>query len=437
MKFMCVQLPFVRAVRIAPLVALVVFAASCSSGGSSGRTSKRSDARQVLDAARDQAAGTSGEISGRLSLGTGPQTPLRGAWSGDLHKGRGTVNAQVAVAGVPTIPVEMRWIGGRLYANRAPLNDADRPKARNVSFLVRSDAEKPWIKIDLKNPYGEAFGRAFAPASLLAHLATRSSQFTVAKNEQLHGQKVTHLTSKGPVSLIGLWVPSQVDLWIDGQHRLARVALTAPQGTLSYDVSNYGTPVTVSAPPAAEIATSGNPNPHDLATRYATVKSGTANGVTWQLQRARASDGSDCWLWKATPAITQVIKDRNDGARCITPPSPTDDPADATQFVVVSDGSGPYSALGVLLPANTKALTLGFVGGKLQSVPVPTQASSPFVWTGPTSPQPAYLEVTLADGSKLECGAGSISSAGDLFGIDDAEAARLAKSPWACIPAQG
>ena len=97
------------------------------------------------------------------------------------------------------------------------------------------------------------------------------------------------------------------------------------------------------------------------------------------------------------------------------------------QFVVDANGAGAYDALAVALPAGVKSLTLGFVGGSLEPVAV----ASPVVWVGPASLPPAYLGVTLANGTTIDCGAGSVGSVADLR--DSRLTALAARAPWACL----
>jgi hypothetical protein len=103
------------------------------------------------------------------------------------------------------------------------------------------------------------------------------------------------------------------------------------------------------------------------------------------------------------------------------------------QFAIAGDGGGSYDALVVLMPAGVKHLTFGFVGGKTQSL-APNRV---LVWVGPSTPLPAYLGVTLADGTQLACGAGAVSAVGDL--TDPALTGPLdaggAASVWGCLPA--
>jgi hypothetical protein len=180
-------------------------------------------------------------------------------------------------------------------------------------------------------------------------------------------------------------------------------------------------------PPANAIDHPSDSRAIALTGAYTTAASGSWNGTVWNLLQAPATDGQVCYRWQATPPVTQTVTGGPGRSRCIVPAAAGADPEDTISFPVVANGTGPYDVLGVLLPKGVRSLTLGFVGGTTRSVPV----SSPFVWVGPASSTPGYLGVVLADGTKVDSGAGAISSASDP--TDDQLTARAASAPWACV----
>jgi hypothetical protein len=336
------------------------------------------------------------------------------------------------VASVPNdqgtpLAVELRWIDGDAYVRRTALDTG--PEQGQLALLVRRSSEKPWARLPLTGGYVESFMQAFDPPALLDRLRKQAGGFTLDTRARLHGEPVTHLRSKAAMPLIGMWAGATLDLYLDRQHRLIRLEIKAPDGGISYDISDYGKSVPVTAPAASEITTSEEERAIELAGDYETVKSGSFDDATWELQRARSVDGRECWRWNATPPIAPIAPDRPDGARCVSAPDDATEPADRVQFVVSSDDSAPYRALAVLLPSNVRSLKLGFVGGRIEEVDV----ASPFVWVGPTSPTPAYLGLTLDDGSTIACGAGSVQAADDLESITTMALEQLTKSPWACL----
>jgi hypothetical protein len=198
---------------------------------------------------------------------------------------------------------------------------------------------------------------------------------------------------------------------------------------MQYDVSDYGKTVTVSPPPKAQISDGNEVPPTEPDGPFETVSSGNDAGVTWELQKAKGTNGTTCWRWQASAPLPQVALAKPDGPRCVK--NPPSDPADASelvQFVVMGNGLGSYDALAVVLPPDVASVTFGWVGGTTQKL----RAADPFVWVGPNSPTKGYLGVTFADGSLMECGAGAIGSAEDLN--DPKLTATASAAPWACFP---
>jgi hypothetical protein len=113
--------------------------------------------------------------------------------------------------------------------------------------------------------------------------------------------------------------------------------------------------------------------------------------------------------------------------RCVDRIKRDDDPEDIPSFVVIGDGTGTYDALAISLPPGVKDTKLGFVGGKI----TPVSAKSPIVWVGPSEPLPGYFGVTLADGTKLDCGAGAVATPEDL--TDPTATRNLAGAAWGCL----
>jgi hypothetical protein len=169
--------------------------------------------------------------------------------------------------------------------------------------------------------------------------------------------------------------------------------------------------------------------PPDAAGSYASVASGNANGVAWTLLRAPGTRGTDCWKWQATPPV-KVLDAKADGSRCYLKPQPGDTADDATVFAIRSVPGGRYSALAVQLPKDATSATLGLAGGMREQL---KPSGRYLVRVGPSSPLPAYLAVTFADGTKIECGAGNVLSLDDLPSTSDAD---VQHGDWACFPAK-
>lgn len=413
-----------RAVGIASIVAILLIVQGCSGGSSSRPTLTKSPAQKELDAAWAATKATSARYRGDVSVTGKARSPIDGVFDADFAHGSGQATTTLSFANAPHAGVSMRWKDGTAYVARA----AGTPSTQ-ASIFVRNASEKPWLRVDVANAYLKLVMSPFSPPDLLAQLRGHAGNFKL-ETAKLGGQPVTHLHSTGSLPLIGMWSGATADLWTDSRHRLVQASVVTPDGGgFRYSLSSFGTSVTVALPPASEIATSSSPEAPQLAEQYATVSQGTTNGVAWQLQRAKSSDGRECWRWVATPGLTQVVQDRPDGARCVVPASADDDPALATQFVVDANGRGTYDALAVVLPPNVASAQLGFIGGKLESLAV----TSPLVWVGSLTPAAAYLGLTLTDGTKLGCGAGAVSSPDDLGDLDASDATQLHNAPWACV----
>ena len=123
---------------------------------------------------------------------------------------------------------------------------------------------------------------------------------------------------------------------------------------------------------------------------------------------------------------------------CVPSLTESGDPADEAQFVVDASDRSVYEMIGALVPRGaTAVLTMG--DGTTRTLPV--DANGLALYVGPPAPIAGYLEVTLADGTKLACGPGSVTSASDATGggplasdgeVDPIRQAKLRAQPWGC-----
>jgi hypothetical protein len=409
-------------------VSVAILTAGCSSSSGTPKVS----ASPVQDAIDATTAAGSASFTGTSVDSAHNKNNLSGSWSGSLTASNGANAAgdmvtKLSIGGAPPAPVELRWTGGRAYLQRVAAPSATAASAGPVVIFTRGAAERPWVSFDVGTTAGALLLRPFNPAALLDQMSRTGAK--VVGTSTVSGHQVTDIRTTQPLPVMGWWSSVTPDVFVDSHHRVVRVRLTSPIGGVQYDVK-YAKQAKIQPPPSDQIVV---PNaavqPVDLAEPYTVATSGTTDGIAWKLERAKGKNGTVCWHWNAKPPLTQVLSNRPDGARCIPPPAAGDPPESMVQFAVDGNGSGPYDALAVSLPVGVKALTLGFVGGK-------TQAETPmnlFVWVGPASPAPAYLGVTLANGTKIDCGAGSVSTAADL--TDSSLTDHAAGSPWGCLPA--
>jgi len=416
-----------RAVALLALVGLALSACSSSSNhNASGTTSTIGP--KVTNAATIAADATRGihgaRLSGTITDGKGHTGTVTGTWAGSpTAGGKGDVLAHIPV-GNSLGEVEIRWTDGSVYVRRAVAQPA---LVTNTLLLplFRTGGQQPWARGSAKGIGVNFITNPFDPPALLDLIGEIGTP--IKSSATLAGKRVTVLKSSQPV-LTGLWTGATVRVYVDDQNRAVRVEITSPTGGTTYNLSGFGATLDVAVPSASEIASATNAR-IKLATGFQAAAHGTSMGVVWRLLAAPTTDGQICWRWDAHPAIRQVDADGPQNSRCITPPA-NDAPLDETlRFAVQSDGTGSYNVLAVLMPYKSRAVDLGFIGGGV----VPQKPADPFVWVGPTSKTPGYLGITLPNGSRLDCGAGSISSIADLK--DSSLTSHASTEPWTCAPA--
>jgi hypothetical protein len=405
-----------RVLSAAVCAALVLaLAAGCSSSGSSSN-----NATNIVDKALAATLkGGSGKISGTINGAVGSQpSALNGEWKGDLS-GSGSTTAEFR-RGQTKIPTQLLWVDKVMYINRST---ATLPDTDALAIFTRPAASKPWRAIQLNGGIADAVPSAFSPAALLQWLKRLNVPTKDAGSERVGSVNAKHIVTTRPV-VIGIWTGATVDLWLDKSDRVVRVKISNPVGGAQYDVTNYGVEVSVTKPPTDQIETQSE----TVATKpdgpFTTVKSGTTNGVTWKLERAKGTNDTTCWRWTATPKLAEQTA----GPRCLKAPAKDATADDQTEFLVNGNGQGSYDALAVALPPGVKSIQLGRVGGKLESVPV---QDSPLVWVGSPSPFPAYLGLTMNNGDIVDCAAGAITTPDDLG--DPRATASAETAAWGCL----
>jgi hypothetical protein len=402
-------------------ILLLVCAAGCS-GGSGDK--EATDNLATLLAATTSAG--SGRVNGSIDGVEGAEEGrLEGEWKGDL-KGEGSVTAEFESRHGVAVPVEMVWTNSVLYFERSV---ADVPRSEAIALFTRDAQFPPWRTIGISGGVSIAIPAAFSPVALLDWLRTIHVTLTEQGDEEVGSITATRYTSDKPAATVGLWTNATVDVWADHDDRVIRIRIASPTGGATYDVTDFGSPVDVEAPPTTQISTVSELPAIEPSAPFEVVISGTDAGVTWALERAPGTEETTCWRFTATPALAQQ---NEAGYRCLQGLRTDAEPDEQVEFLAYGNGQGSYDALAVTLPDGVNELGLGFVGSTSTiDVPVPTE-ETPLVWVGPPSPLKAYLGVTLADGSKLDCGAGGVTTADDL--INPQLTDMLYLSAWACLP---
>jgi hypothetical protein len=403
--------------RRALAAALVLsVAAACSGSGGGGSPAAREPDHtlaSLLTVARAEAGGSS---SGTVSDAAGTVGHLTGAWRGAGAE-RGFARFAFRAEGAGSGTAEVRWIGPGVYVSRVPLAGGDRP-AGLAGILFRPADEAPWLQTG-SMPWLVA---PLAPARLLDLLSRQRAEVTRAPAS---GGAAYSYRAQAP--LLGPWRAARVTIWADGRDRVVRVRIASVEGGADYRVRRGGTLPRIVVPPAGEIyRPGGNPRP-EAAGPYEEVAAGTSGGVAWRLLRAPGTEGTACWRWDADPAA-QVLYAGADGGRCYRAPTAADDIADQVVFGALAARGAPYGFLAAALPEPARGATIGFAGGHTE--PLAPLAGSPYlVWVGDRSSLPAYLSITLAGGTVVECGAGSVLGPDDLSDVKPSE---VADGSWTC-----
>jgi hypothetical protein len=404
-----------------PAVAVLALAATatagCSSSGGGAKLSKSDPLATVAQAMKDQ----SGHIEGSLSTKGRADQPLTGEWKGSLN-GEMRATATFTSANGTLLPSEIRTVDNMLYYKRAVASLKNEP---TLGIFARQVEFKPWRSTPMRGII-MTVPAAFSPASVVEWLQRLHTPLKVSAGARVGSVATSKITTTRPVG-IGLWVGATVELSVDHDARVVQVAITAPGGGARYLVSNYGATVSVKPPPKGDVSTVSELPVLKPDGAFATMKSGTTNGVQWALQQAPGTEGSVCWRWQATPPLPEAGLKQPGTPRCFKPAGKDADPEDMVAFVVDGNGTGKYDALAAWLPAGAKDVKIGFVGGKVESLPAGTLV----VWVGPNKPVKGYLGVTLADGTKLDCGAGAIATPADLG--DPRVTENVAEAPWGCL----
>jgi hypothetical protein len=349
---------------------------------------------------------------------------VEGEWEGGLEDGAMDVRAVFARPRLQ-LPVTLRVVDGTFYFKRVAVA---LPRNDSLFVFTRDDSFKPWREATLGSVI-DGVPSAFSPLALLEWIERNNVELESDGTERIGDVDTTRLTTTRE-TLVGVWTGSTVDLWVDGDQRVVRVRVAGDGGGTQYDVTDFGTEVEIEAPAPGDISTETEQPVVEPSGPFEEVASGTSEGVTWTLLRAPGTYDTTCWRWQATPPLPQVGLPNPDAFRCVKVPDSASDVSDEILFPVIGNGQGSYDALVALVPENTTAATMGFIGGTTQDVPV----GAPFVWVGPPQPLKGYLGLTLDDGTRVDCGAGAITTPDDL--TNDAFTGFATTAAWACLLAE-
>ena len=408
------------------MVLVAVVLTGCDSGGSTPSSGRGPDVAALSRQLEAQGPFT---ISGR-SKADGNSGPITGVFDVTAKLGRVSIPAYTLRR---TGQAEFRIVGTNAYLRRAVFPGGTLGGPPNA--FVDPTGSGTWIGFGSSGSgLGGLILGAYVPEYLLNQVARVKPTWVSAGTARV-GNRATHgwkavLAVPGAVAAL-----KALTLWTAGSD-LARVDFTTTTGvTGRYDlVSARGVPH-VKAPNASELVTSTAAEP---VGPYTQVADGSMSGVTYHVFRSASSKGGTCWRVDATPAYDDPIARGADRHVCVPSLTESGDPADEAQFVVDASDRSVYEMIGALLPHGaTAVLTMG--DGTTRTLPV--DANGLALYVGPPAPIAGYLEVTLADGTKLACGPGSVTSASDATGggplasdgeVDPIRQAKLRAQPWGC-----
>jgi len=203
----------------------------------------------------------SAHIEGTTSLGNGQDLTL----SGDVQVGASLQEFKLAMvaemAGQGS--VELRLIAGTVYVK--------------LPAMLSSSAAKPWVMVDLSdpdNPIGAIFNQLMSSLDpeKLEQLYAAVEDLENVGQEDVNGVSTTHYrvsvdTAKafeilGPGKVAGIDVDEMLqdmpktvtsDVWVNDDALLVKTATDFGGSTMEMNYSQWGEPITVTAPPARQV----------------------------------------------------------------------------------------------------------------------------------------------------------------------------------------
>ena len=223
---------------------LVVVAVLVVAGGAIAAvlaTRDDSSSAVAIDTIQLAAANTEAAESMQFELSSSGPLDLRasGVVSGDGQHGRVTV--QLGALG----EIEERVVDGTVYIKAGSLLGGSADSWYSVSFDQLRD---------LGRSAGGDSGAAFdgTPSSALDALDELAGPVETVGDDTVGGHHATHYR----VHLDDEGTDTQVDVWIDDHDRVVKLQLTMPdgEGDLTLEVTAFGVPVDVQAPPADQVS---------------------------------------------------------------------------------------------------------------------------------------------------------------------------------------
>ncbi|MFI6759782.1 hypothetical protein ACIBF5_11675 [Micromonospora sp. NPDC050417] len=244
--------------------------AGCGSQDNPSSDAKKEPA--ALELMATDAAGSLQKVADTVGKATSVSFTMEGKSEGEPTKGKGVATlgsdrrVEMTMEDPKEGPTTARIIGSAMYIAVPPAEQAE------------YDGKK-WLKMDAAMA-GEAGSEAMSslldqldPAQTLKQMIAGAGG-TVVGQEAIAGVQTVHYTAVVPVAAYLTAVPDatvraalekeftklgvkevKVDLWADEQYQLRRVrSFTNDANDVTIDYTEYGKPVTIDVPPAAETA---------------------------------------------------------------------------------------------------------------------------------------------------------------------------------------
>lgn len=406
---------------LAAAVTLAVALTACSSDSEPSSEAPGNDS--VLGRAADAMADAQGTADGSMRLAAG-RTTYTSRWQGTFADGRGTSTGNLPAPGRPRL--DIRWTDDHVYAQRT----VD-PATSGTSPIFQLTAVRPgaarWVTVPASNMAVHVLA-PLSPPDLVRVLSSSGKQ-SVSDGPKVGGATTRKVTVTDHATLLFNWAGSKdAEVLLDGQDRARRVTVTAGEEQVRVDVRYTDSAPDVEPPSAEDLETKAPAAPGPIGP-FRTIRTGDAAGTTWTLQQAPGRNDTECWRWTSTPPMTVVQPNYQADTRCMapmTPDGPDVDPADQIDFVLWTNGDGPSAVVVAHFPSDITQATLGYVGGRTETVPV---TDGLLTWVYPSSEPLGYVGLERA-GTPIACGVAAVSSIEDL--TNDSLVADPFTAPWSC-----
>jgi hypothetical protein len=202
---------------------------------------------------------------------------------------------------------------------------------------------------------------------------------------------------------------------------VAAAAAVSGCGSSSHKAIPFSPPTT-GAPPFSAL---NSPKP---AGTFAELVHDTNDGLSWKLSQAPGTDGATCWKLETGPSVDLTLSQIE--CRKAADPKATDDFNAEWPFETGAKTDHDIFVAFVRKPINDAQFQ--YVGDKTAKPVYIDKDKGIIVWAGKSRPFMAAAQITMPDGSKLDCGPGDIQSSTQLDGKTDQQILKARQFVWTC-----